>query len=263
MSRSLVLLGSLIAIMPLAVEVPAGSDSASAPPLPGMTRVQVAAGYGYYAFVARGCEGQILDHVPAHVRDGSVSVEHSFEGSRFRAGVRGGWLRDRFGSSSSDPGSGLIAPENATYYNRYLNPYVEIDDGGAAFGIGWVIHQNEFITASESSRPDDRHPLNDISAHARFGRERKYFLISWMEGMPVATDGGYLALGLGVQDPADRRGGFIGLGGGGPLEGAGPMLRANAEVVRDVRVELKLRAGFSGSINTGSAALGLEYRIRR
>lgn len=259
MNRSLVALAGLVAVMPLAVEVP-GTEN-GAPPLPGTTRVQVAGGYAYYAFVSRGCEGEVIDRVPAHAADAAVSVDHLIEGTPLRVGVRGGWLRDRIGSSGG--GRVYSVPPENTYWNRYVNPNVEFDQGRGAVGLGWVAHEREFITTGEGAREQSSHPLNDLSAHVRVGSEEKYFLVSWMEGMPVATDGGYLAIGAGGRLAARRLAGFVGMGAGGPLEGAGPMVRVDVEVADGLHAGIRLRMGLSDGASTGSAALGLEYRRAR
>jgi hypothetical protein len=78
MNRSAFMLASLVAITPFAVEAPDSLGTSGT--LPGETSVRIAGGAGYYAFIARGCEGQQIDHVPVH--SGEAAGEISAGGSR-------------------------------------------------------------------------------------------------------------------------------------------------------------------------------------
>jgi len=252
MSRSVAVLLGLVAVMPLAVEVPPDSASRT-----GETRLRAGAGYGSYAFVSRGCSGEVLSRVPVHALDGSIGVDHRFAKLPLRVGVRGGWTRDRIDSATSVIGSPVVSP-GGTVYNRYLNPFIEYDSPGHSVGVGWVAHENEFITAGEGAREQASHPLNDVSFHLRAGSERKYFLASWMEGMPIYSDGGYFTTGIGGRLSERRVSGFIGLAAGGPMEGAGPRAGLDVEVAPGLRVGIKGQTNLSNGANVG---LGLEYRF--
>jgi hypothetical protein len=244
MSRSLTLLLGLTALLPVAVEAPPDSTRH------GETRLQVAGGYGYYAIITRGCQGEILSKIPIHSLDGAIGVDHRFARVPERVGVRGGWTRDRVGDAGS----------LGTLRNSYVNPFVDAEGPSGSFSLGWVAHRHDFPTTGEQARVQVHHPFNDLSFHLIAGSERRYFAIRWMEGMPIYSDGGYLNVGAGEQPAGSRFSGFLGMAAGGPMEGAGPMLRLGFDVTP------RLRLGLTGQTNltrAGNVGLALEYRFGR
>jgi hypothetical protein len=252
MKRSLVLLAGLSGALPLSFEIPGPVDSTSSSTA-FHTRVRVAGGAGTYSFIVRGCEGQVIDHVSSHFRDGSVSIEHRPGTSPIALGVRGGWIRDRIDTSAT-PERFANVPLGRTTGNRYVNPYLAFDPGPMGVGLGMVFHDREFITAGEHAREQADHPLNDFSGHLRIGAlQKKYVELSWMESEPLYSGGGYLTLGLGGGTRDGRLSVFAGLGGG-PYEGIAPMARAGYSLTPWVRMHVAAHAA-------DAASLGLELRI--
>ncbi len=259
MTRSAATLGVLIALMPLAVEAPIGSDSSRSDP--SFTRFRAAAGYGSYAFISRGCQGEVIDRIPASYHDVAGAIEHHDGATHLTIGVRGGRVHDDIGVSSLSPPTDSIA--SPARDNAYVNPYLAFEEGEASVGFGVVFHEREFITAGEQARTQPSHPLNDFSAHMRIGRlEEQYFELSWMEGMPIASDGGYLTAGVGGRvSPTVPVDVFAGLGTGGPFEGAGLALRGGLEISPGLTLGVRSRIGHSGGANASGVALALEYRF--
>ncbi len=256
MRRRFGLLLGCVATLPLAVEKPVapGPDTDRR----GQTTLRAAGGIASYGFMVRGCNGNIIDQVPVQARDAAVGIDHRFGNIPLRVGVRGGWTSDEFGSPEDSlrfPG----VPQDRTLTNRYVNPYVTLDNGDFAISAGPVFHEREFITAGEGARQWDDHPSNDMSLGLRIGREdAKYFQASWMESMPLYSDGGYLKMGIGGRTPNGRVGALIGLGAGGPMEGAGPMLETDFALTRALRVQVMMHANTS----TGAAVgVGASYAI--
>jgi hypothetical protein len=245
--------------MPLAVDVPIDSAFSE----PGGTRLRVAAGTGTYAFIARGCEGRILDEVPASFADAGVSLSHRFEASPLEIGVRGGWLRDRIGTAEG-PSFFPELPLGSTIDNAYVNPFFSLEGARAGIGVGWVAHRRDFITAGEGARTQTEHPMNDWSGHVRIGREScRRFTVSWMEGVPLSSQGGYLTALVGGPFEANPR--FTlhgGLGAGGPHEGAGLVLRLEHDRSAALSIDLTGRLGVTGNHFAGGVALGIEVRPR-
>lgn len=258
MNRHLGLLVGFASVLPLAVEVPAPADSGMA--RRGETRLRIAGGYGHYAFMARNCEGRVIDQVPVRTKDVGAAVDHRFAGQPVRIGIRAGGTRDEIGRGKDSLRFANV-PQNRTLTNRYVNPFIEVDGEDAGFSVGYVFHTDEFPTAGENARNQVDHPANDLSAHLRVGRrDERYFQLSWMEGVPIYSDGGYLTLGVGGTLPARRFEGFIGIGAGGPMEGGGPMLRGSYALTPALRLQLMLHGNTSGAATVG---LGAEYRIPR
>jgi hypothetical protein len=259
LSRSLVALGALIVLTPVAIERRLSADSAAAR-YPASLQIEVAGGYDYYAFVARGCNGEILDHLPVHSQDGGASIEYRVARTPFRIGVRGGWLREDFGRAAD---STLFAglPRDRRITNAYVNPNLELDAGSGGIGVGWVAHKRAFLSTASESEGLPESPSsheNDMSFHIRIGSlERKYFLLSWMEGVPLESGGGYLRIGIGGQTPAKRLSGLVGFATGGPQEGMGPLADVAFLVTHDVALELRLHSNFA---EAGGIGVGLRYR---
>jgi len=252
-------IGLVAALMPLAVEIPYDSTGSDF----GATRVRVGAGVGTYAFVARGCNGEVVDEVPARLTDAGVSLEQQIGRSPLVVGVRGGWVRHEIGSPRQGIAGFYGVPLDATLENAYVNPYLSIDGDDAGVGMGPVFHRHEFITAGEGAREQENHPLNDVSGHIRVGsQDGRRFVIQWMEGVPLSSGGGYLTALLGQPFEAFPEWTlFGGLGAGGPQEGAGLVLRLERATPSGVSLDLTGRMGFSGNRFAGGAALGLTYTM--
>jgi hypothetical protein len=253
MRAPLLMTGLLAAVMPLAMEAP--REFETFPDSLGQTRVRLAGGAGTYAFVVRGCEGQVIGTLPVHYRDAGVSLDHRFAGSPIRVGVRAGMLHDEIGGASGS----VFGLQEGTTTNRYVNPNFEIDRGNGAVSLGWVVHERDFITTGEGAREQPDHPLNDLSASVRFGRpEGRYFAVRWMESVPLYSEGGYLTMGLGGS-PQPGLELSVGMSAGGPFEGAGLFARGAKVWESGLGVTAAGRTGLSEPAAVG-ATLGIEYR---
>ncbi len=249
MNRSLIAIVVLSAATPLAFDVP--RDTASSE-----TTLELGAGYGEYALISRGCEGQIVDQDFVHFADAGAQLEHRFAGPGLTAGVRGGVLRD-------DPDEDPATPAaEAPADNRYVNPYLALEGPHSGAGIGVVLHEREFPTAGEGAREADDHPLNDISAHLRLGdRDEKFFAVEWMEGVPLYSDGGYLTIGGGGRMNWRPLHVHAGLATGGPYEGAGGFVRLRCELRPGIEARLTGRFGTSGGADASAIAVGARFTL--
>ena len=277
MSRTHWCLFALAALSPLSIQVHTSGDTLATVVASDGTRFEVMAGTGEYAFITRGCEGQVLSQVPASFRDAGARVEHDF-GHGLSLGVRGGVVRDDI-AANTDPyqpiqpvsPTGTGVPERLLLNNTFVNPYFSYAKEHGSVGLGWVWHEHEFITAGEESRTKFDHPLNDISAHIRLGTERRYFAARWMEGVPLASSGGYLTLGFGGRPGGKPIALYGGLGTGGPYEGAGLVLQASYPfhngITTSVRSRIGLttagrsRSGVSRDQNASGVAIGVGYGV--
>jgi len=256
MTRGLFWVAALGAMMPVAVEIPAANDDTTG--ARGETRLRVAAGTGSYAFVARGCEGQVVGQVPVDFHDASAALEHRFGGIPLLVGVRGGVIEDRIGRSEGSLFPEV--PEDHTVTTRYVNPYVSLEQPESGFGLGWVAHEGEFLTAGEQARTQSSHPLNDLSVHFRIGHlDRVHFLAQWMESEPLYSGGGYLTVTVGGPVPNSKLELRGGMSAGGPYEGAGLIVRASYPVTEGLRVDLRGRGGASGGKSAAGVGVGLEF----
>lgn len=256
MIRQMASLGVITALMPLAVEIPHDSTATEGR----ATRVRVGAGVGTYAFIARGCQGEVLDEVPARFTDAGVSVEHELPlRTPVVVGVRGGWVRHEIEMPQNGVSGFYGVPLGTTVENTFVNPHVSLEGEAVGLGFGPVFHRGEFITAGEGAREQDDHPLNDVSWHVRFGRtDARRFTVQWMEGVPLSSSGGYLtALLAGPLEAHPQWTLHGGLGAGGPQEGAGLVLRLERSMPDGVSLDVTGRVGFSGNRFAGGAAVGL------
>jgi hypothetical protein len=223
MRREISYLSVLAAAAPLAV---------SAPPQHA-TEIRIAGGSGSYAFVTRGCEGEVLSKYRVNYDNAALEVSHKFP-APVRVGAR----------------AGLVQLEGGGEPTRYANPFVSLDVPIFSIGAGWVHGDRPF--------PDDEGGSIDgtASGHVRIGKPKIYFSASYFEGVPLLTSG-YVEAGLGkewrkvhvwagiARLPSDK-GGFVSkvdynVAGGFALGGTG-------------------RLGSSEGISENSFALGLSYR---
>ena len=257
------LLIAIVVITPFSITVHEEGDTLATVTTADGTQFEIAAGAGEYAFISRGCNGEVTRRHPAAFREGAIRVQQPIGHGGFALGVRAGTVRDDLAG-----GDGVVPPalpppnepqpprELST--NRYVNPYFTYDRPGGSVGGGYVWHEHEFPTAGEGAREFQRRPLNLLSAHIRFGNEPEYFEARWMEGMPLYSDGGMLNLGVGGRPAGGPVTFFAGLGAGGPYEGAGLALRVGCDV-GDWNISARSRLGHSGGANASGLALGLRY----
>ena len=258
------LLIALTVTTPFSVQLHERGDTLATVTAADGTQFEIAAGTGEYAFISRGCNGEVLRRHPASFREGALRVEQPIGRGGFAVGVRAGLMVDDLAGGDgvvppAVPLAGEPQPPRVVTTNRYLNPYIVFNPRDGSVGAGWVLHEREFPTAGEGARELPGRPLNDLSVHVRFGSEREYFEARWMEGMPLYSDGGLLTLGVGGR-PADGPWTFFaGLGAGGPYEGAGVAARLGRNV-GDWNVSVRSRVGVSGDAKAAGVALGVSYR---
>ena len=261
------LLIAITAIAPFSIVVHEQGDTLATVTTADGTQIEIAGGAGEYAFLSRGCNGQVTRSHPASFQEGAVRLQQPIGHAGFGLGVRAGVVRDDLagGDGVAPPAApipGEPQPPREVSTNRYVNPYFTYDAHGGSIGGGYVWHEREFPTAGEGARNVTNRPLNSMSAHVRFGSERQYFETRWMEGMPLYADGGMLNIGIGGR-PGDGPVTFFGgLGAGGPYEGAGLALRLGYDV-SDWNISVRSRLGHSGGENASGVGLGLSYARRR
>jgi hypothetical protein len=260
------LLIAVAAITPFSISLHEQGDTLATVTTADGTQIEIAGGAGEYAFISRGCNGEVTRRNPASFREGAVRVQQPIGHHGFALGVRAGVVNDDLAG-----GDGLVPPalpppnepqpprELST--NRYVNPYFTYSPPGGSVGGGYVWHEREFPTAGEQAREFTNRPLNSVSAHIRFGSEQKYFETRWMEGMPLYSDGGMLNIGTGGRPGDGPVTFFVGLGAGGPYEGAGLALRLGCDM-GDWNVSVRSRLGNSGGATASGVALGLSYAKR-
>jgi hypothetical protein len=253
MSRNLAFIVVLAAVAPLAVDT-SGPESTAVSP--GGTLLRASAGAASYAFLARGCNGQVLERVRAHAQDASVSIDQPLGVTGVHVGARAGSLRDRIDTTSSERFAGV--PAGRTTTNRYVNPYLAYERAGAGIGAGALFHEREFLTAGERARTERGHAINDVSLHLRLGPDRgPHFIGRWMESEPLYSGGGYLTLGIGGTGERLPLSFEVGLAAGGPYEGAGGFLKSRWQSRSGLGLDVAGRGGAEGS----GASVGVRYQF--
>lgn len=251
MGSSRVALATLLLALPVGIEIPATGDSTGH--APGSTRLEVSGGAGYYALIARDCEGVPYDHLPMRYREAGASITHHLAGP-LHVGLRGGIVRDEVGVGSRTVPRGLFSGdlELGTRDNSYLNPNASLEWTNFGIGGGGVVSRLDFPITG----PDAVHI--DWSGHLRIGPEGHYFSIAFMENVPLYSGGGYADFGFGFR-PCASLDGWAGLSGGGPFDGTGAALKADWWVTRRTSVDLRTRLGYTASQYQNGVSVGLSY----
>jgi len=152
----------MAAVAPLAVDLPASNPDSS------VTSLAASMGAGSYAYVARGCEGDVLSKKQYYYRDAGFAVEHKFPGP-VAVGLRSTVVREF-------PGF----PENTIVWN----PYVSAEWRKFGLGAGYVPRGETLVSGSGTDVPP-------ASAHLRAGAfDRMYFSIHLWEDVPAISGGG-------------------------------------------------------------------------
>ena len=236
-------LGALILALPVGVEIPALRDSTGSGS--GSTRLELAGGAGYYALIARDCEGVPYDHLPVRYHEAGGSITLHLAGA-LHVGLRGGIVSDEVGTgyyaSSLEPG---------TRDNAYVNPNASLEWRYFGIGGGWVHSRREFPLSGSD--------VADIvaSGHMRIGPAGHYLSMGLMENVPLYSAGGYFDLGLGFR-PSSGLDAWAGISAGGPFDATGAALKADWWVTRRMSVDLRARLGYSGGQYQNGVSVGVS-----
>lgn len=236
---------SFFAVLPLLIGVENdGKDSTE-------TNLKIAGGLGSYAYVTRGCEGQVLTKDKIPFNDFGFSVDHKFR-SPVKIGLRSGYISDQIPVSSvyyDDYKSSLF--EDRT--NFYLNPDFSLEWKGFGIGAGPFFAQKT-LDVSEDEKGEETFP----SGHIRLGTKKLYFSVNVLEDVPLYSGGGYANMGMGFGIKSSTW--WIGLSGG-PYDAAGLVAKTNFKLFRNWHLDLAGRLGSSEGISENAMSMGLNYRI--
>lgn len=244
------LLSLFIAVLPISVEMGAPADtttrtSVDEPPLGSETSFRAAGSVGEFAIIQRGCNGQVLDVAKAQLTSGALEVQHRFA-SGVVIGARGGQVVEDAGAGPAVP-FGTVTPGLGKRTNAYANPYVGFDGATAGVGVGWLMADHRFIVhEDETIRPD-------VTAHLRLGGLREQFIVRFMEGMPLESEGALTAEVAGPVGPRTNLAAFIGLMG--PFDGALLGLKGDVWLTPDAALSIKLGLSGYGQYSAGAGAI--------
>ena len=233
------LLSLFIAVLPISVEMGAPADttvheSADDTPLGRETSFRAAGSVGEFAIVHRGCNGEVLDEAKSQIESRALEVQHRFEGG-WVIGARGGQVVEDGGATPSAPfGTSSLGTGRRT--NAYANPYVGFDGPRAGVGVGWLKADHRFVVdENETIRPD-------VTGHLRIGGAHEQFIVRFMEGMPLESEGALTIEVGGPVGPRTNLAAFAGLLG--PFDGA--LLGMKGEVWMTPEAALSIKLGLSG-----------------
>jgi hypothetical protein len=221
----------MLASLPLAVDLPAASDSSRA----GRLTVEAAGGHGQFAFVSRGCDGSIYRVTHHQLQSGALVVEQRLP-QDFVIGVRAGSVRTTLHPvefrSTGAPGY-MVRETTLTqrFSNPYVNPYAGYEGRRIGLGVGALMADRPFITGENSSE------RMRATGHVRLGSEESRLVLRWMEDVPLESEGHFSA-DFGVHPPGRiEAGAFLGLFG--PYDGAMLGMRGRVWVTPDAALQIK------------------------
>lgn len=243
--RSLSRIACLLIVTPLVIGVQTTSRDTSE------TSLRLAGGAGSYAFISRGCEGEVLQKQKASFADAGFSLEHKFK-APVKLGLRGGYIsEDQLWYDHTLP-----PPTNAHRTNFYLNPDFSFESEKFGFGVGPF-----FADKNLYSREAQNWGKILPSAHVRLGSSRLYLSANLMENLPLYSGGGYLDFGVGASvKPASF---WVGLNPEGPFDSWGLVIKTDFRFHPNWSVGLNGRLGTAEGISESAISLGLGYRLTR
>jgi hypothetical protein len=134
-----------------------------------VTNFKIAGGLGSYAYVTRGCEGQVLSKEKVPFEDAGFSLDHKFN-TPLKIGLRAGYISDR----------------QPTYINKfvdrgnyYVNPDLSFESKWIGVGAG-PFFARDVLYGTEGSDWGSTLP----SWHLRFGTQKSYLSIHMLENLP-------------------------------------------------------------------------------
>ena len=244
------LLSLFIAVLPISVEMSAPADSTRAPeadeaPLAAQTSFRAAGSVGQFAIIHRGCNGEVLGETKSQLHSGALEVQHRFA-SGVVIGARGGQVVEDAGAGPAVP-FGTVTPGMGKRTNAYANPYVGFDGPRAGVGVGWLRADHRFVVdENETIKPD-------VTAHLRVGGAREQFIVRFMEGMPLESEGALTAEVGGPVGSRTNLAAFMGLLG--PYDGALLGLKGDVWLTPEAALSIKLGLGGHGQYSAGAGAV--------
>src|ERR1043166_2763653 len=88
------LLVAIAAITPFSITLHDRGDTLATVTTADGTQFEIAGGAGEYAFISRGCNGEVIRRHPAAFREGAVRVQQPLGHTGLALGVRAGTVRD-------------------------------------------------------------------------------------------------------------------------------------------------------------------------
>jgi hypothetical protein len=239
---------SFFMLLPLVVGVQnANNDSTE-------TNFKIAGGLGSYAYITRGCEGEVLTKEEIPFKDAGFSFDHKFR-SPVKIGLRGGYIWDNRDRATEyiDWIDTLIIVENSD--NFYLNPDLSFE--GRWFGIGaGPFFAQKTLYGREGGEWGKSLP----SWHIRIGSKKGYFSMNMLENIPLYSGGGYLNLGVGGS-ASPNFSYWIGLGSSGPYDNVGFIAKTDIRLKSNLYLDLAGRLGTSEGVSESAISAGLNYRV--
>ena len=230
MNVRLAVLGVWLAALPLAVDLPAARDSSRGGPL----QVELAGGFGQFAIVNRGCNGEVLRVTRNQLRSGALVVERRLPRD-FVLGVRAGSVRTTPGSTTTvhadalgyQPGDTIPASARS---NPYVNPYVGYEGRWVGLGIGGLKAGQPFVIDEYLSRKAQ------VTGHVRLGGDPVWATLRWMEDVPLESEG-HFSVELAARTPRVEAGAFAGFVG--PYDGVMLGLRGRVWLTPEAALQIK------------------------
>lgn len=234
-------------LLPLVIGAPVAEKDSSE------TNIKLSGGAGSYAYIHRGCEGEVTSKENAPFKDAGFSIDHKFKGP-VKIGLRSGYIFEKqLWYDHCFP-----APTSKHRKNIYVNPHFAFE--GESFGIGFgPFFAQKSLWGSEQQEWGKNLP----SAHIRIGNRKLYFSANLLENVPLYSGGGYVNFGLGFRRNVSFW--WIGLGGGLPLSGPydawGLVAKSNLRLNSNWHLDLAGRLGVSEGVSESAISIGLNYRL--
>jgi len=238
----------VLAALPVG-RVPVDGDSSK-------TTLRMYLGTGQYAYIERGCEGNIVERYPIPYQEASISVDHKTSG-RFRFGINGSYIRDkrlRDVRYIYDTNPGYDRKWKLQRTSTFLvNPYFALDWKYLGMGLGIVTSNNGFF-ATESGF------MAKGSASVRIGNPKKIYISASMFQDPPLLTSGYFSLGFG-SDEVDKFHWWLGVSAL-PYDRAGYIGRASILVRKGMFLNWLFRLGHSEGVDENAIGVGLTYTLQ-
>jgi hypothetical protein len=221
--------------LPVEVEVPSGTGSASAPDsaqAPARWIVDLLGGGGTYSIIPRDCSGTAVPP-RTEISFGEAAGSVELDAEHWRFGARAGWLQ--------------IEGEKDFWH---VNPHVGLDWKYLGVGAGLFWSSDDIPNSDQDEAPP-------LSASVRLGPRSVNLRAALMEAQPLVSGGGYLQMGVGFAF-RDRDSYFLGLSVE-PYDGGGLVGAVDLPVAERASLLTRLRLGSTEGESEGGLALGLRW----
>ncbi|OQX94986.1 hypothetical protein B6I21_07790 [candidate division KSB1 bacterium 4572_119] len=238
----------LIVILPLRI-VPTDGDSSH-------TNIGAFGGFGQYAQISRGCEGQIVDKDKIPFSEFGICIDHKTQ-SPLRYGIQASYFTFKELTEHWDEEQAYEIKTSSTENIIAAHPYANFEWKHFAFGFGFLFTNHTLLFSGDA---DEDIAKGMTSIYVRGGSLNKIYVDFSLSHMPPLLSGDNFRMGVGHRYPNFDLWGGIGYG---MYDSIGLLFRSKLHLQKNLSLDIYSRFNEAARIYEYTVNMGLTYRFNK